>query len=140
MTVDQESEGNINWPVGIAASIIVHAVVLGAFWMFSDGYSKDEPAESAGVAQVGEPAQTDPAQPAQDGSEVPSATPVTPDQSATSVPSASDTEMYSVKAGDSLSRIANRRGCTAAALAEMNGISVDSVLHIGQELKVPVKP
>ena len=46
---------------------------------------------------------------------------------------------YVVKEGDTLSGIANNHDMTSIELAKYNGISVDSVLHIGQKLKIPNK-
>lgn len=44
---------------------------------------------------------------------------------------------YTVRAGDSLSRIAQRQGTTVAALVAANGIAVDSIILPGQQLVVP---
>jgi N-acetylmuramoyl-L-alanine amidase len=44
---------------------------------------------------------------------------------------------YTVKAGDTLVRIAGRYGTTAGALAAANGVPVDGILRIGQTLNVP---
>lgn len=54
----------------------------------------------------------------------------------TATPAASYTE-YTVVAGDTLSGIANAHDLTSTQLAQYNGISVDSVLQIGQKLKIP---
>lgn len=50
---------------------------------------------------------------------------------------ASAGEVYSVKKGDTLSIIAQRFGVKPSAIADRNGISVNSVLRIGQQLKIP---
>lgn len=47
--------------------------------------------------------------------------------------------VYTVKRGDTLSEIAQRFSTSTSALAKYNGISVSSVLAIGQKLKVPAK-
>lgn len=48
--------------------------------------------------------------------------------------------IYIVKKGDSLSRIAaTRKGLKVSDLAWINGISVQKVLTVGQELKVPTQ-
>jgi len=44
---------------------------------------------------------------------------------------------YTVKAGDSLWKIARANGCTVQALADANGISPNGVLSIGKTLKIP---
>lgn len=49
----------------------------------------------------------------------------------------SGTESYSVRAGDTLSRIANRFGLTERALLQANDIDHPDLLFPGQQLKVP---
>lgn len=49
----------------------------------------------------------------------------------------SSTESYSVRAGDTLSRIANRLGLTERALLQANDIDHPDLLFPGQQLKVP---
>lgn len=44
---------------------------------------------------------------------------------------------YRVKSGDTLSGIASQFHTTSAAIAQLNGITVTTVLHIGQVLKIP---
>jgi LysM repeat protein len=44
---------------------------------------------------------------------------------------------YTVKSGDTLSAIAARFGTTSRAIADLNGITVSTTLHIGQVLKIP---
>ena len=46
---------------------------------------------------------------------------------------------YTVKKGDTLSKIASLFSTSVSALARYNGISANGVLKIGQKLKVPVK-
>ncbi|MGQ0568727.1 MAG: NlpC/P60 family protein [Armatimonadota bacterium] len=53
---------------------------------------------------------------------------------------ASATGTYRVQAGDTLWSIARRRGTRPERLAEMNRISAEAILSIGQELHVPVSP
>ena len=47
-----------------------------------------------------------------------------------------DGQTYTVRSGDTLSRIASRHGTTVAALREANGISGDTI-YVGQELTLP---
>ena len=44
---------------------------------------------------------------------------------------------YIVKSGDSLSTIAHRNGVKTADLAAVNGLAYDSVIRVGQKLKLP---
>jgi LysM repeat protein len=44
---------------------------------------------------------------------------------------------YRVKSGDTLSAIAAKYGTTSFAIANLNGISVNSILSVGQILKIP---
>lgn len=53
---------------------------------------------------------------------------------------ASATGTYRVQAGDTLWSIARRRGTRPERLAEMNQISAEAILSIGQELNVPASP
>ncbi len=46
---------------------------------------------------------------------------------------------YTVKKGDSLSKIASLFSTSVSAIAKDNGISPNSIIRIGQKLKVPVK-
>ncbi|MFZ5552737.1 MAG: peptidoglycan DD-metalloendopeptidase family protein [Bacteroidota bacterium] len=47
-----------------------------------------------------------------------------------------NSKYYTVKSGDTLSGIAGKYGTTVSRLCEINGISRNSVLHIGQKIKV----
>lgn len=49
------------------------------------------------------------------------------------------TSTYTVKPGDSLSKIARSQGCTVEALAKANGIKLSAVIQAGQTLKLPGK-
>ena len=66
----------------------------------------------------------------------PAAAAKTPTVNATT-PSASLGDTYIVKKGDTLGDIAFRLRVKAASLASVNGIDIDSILRIGQKLKVP---
>jgi LysM repeat protein len=60
----------------------------------------------------------------------PTTTPTTP-------PAATGFTEYTVVSGDTLSGIANTHDMTSTALAKYNNISVDTILQIGQKLKIP---
>ena len=62
--------------------------------------------------------------------------PPTARPSGTPKPSVSYTT-YRVKSGDTLSAIASKFGTTSRAIADLNGFSVSTTLHIGQVLKIP---
>jgi len=67
----------------------------------------------------------------------PEATPVAtvaPEPTETPAPGAST---YTVQAGDTLYALADRFGTTAAELAALNNVSVDSLLLVGQTLQIP---
>jgi LysM repeat protein len=49
------------------------------------------------------------------------------------------TSNYTVKPGDSLSKIARTQGCTVEALAKANDIKLSAVIQAGQTLKLPGK-
>lgn len=51
----------------------------------------------------------------------------------------SDEDTYTVKAGDSIERIANNHGTSPASLAKLNGLKSNAIIHPGQKLKVPGK-
>lgn len=60
----------------------------------------------------------------------------TPTAPAPTTPTTGYTE-YTVAAGDTLSGIANAYDMTSADLAKYNGITIESMLQIGQKLKIP---
>lgn len=47
------------------------------------------------------------------------------------------TASYTVRAGDTLERIARRSGCSTLALGKANGLKSSTIIHPGQTLKVP---
>lgn len=57
---------------------------------------------------------------------------------AASLLAADGTQVYTVKSGDTLSRIAGRLGTTVKAIRSANGLKTDRIT-VGQKLKVPVK-
>ncbi len=116
----EESAGAINWPMAIGASVVIHAALLGTLWFCSNGWpnlpsgaTEEEPE----VASVPEPEPPKPAEPPKP-----------------------EFEMYTVKPGDFMNRIASRNGCTPADLRRLNGDEVfNSTLYPGQVLKIPAK-
>jgi LysM repeat protein len=52
-------------------------------------------------------------------------------------PTAKTTSAYTVKAGDNIHRIARQHGTTANVLNQLNGLKTDSIIHPGQNLKLP---
>ncbi len=64
----------------------------------------------------------------------PSATGVTPTETA----AAGGEQIYTVKSGDNLTKIAAQFGTTVAKLRALNGLKTDSI-KVGQKLKIPAK-
>lgn len=62
--------------------------------------------------------------------------PSTEDASTPSVTYSGDAVYYTVRKGDSLSKIAVNQHTTVAKLCSLNGISKDSIIRIGQKLRV----
>ncbi len=50
--------------------------------------------------------------------------------------SGKDGEVYAIRSGDTLSKIAAQHGTTVEALCDLNGLSRSSVLQIGQQIRV----
>jgi len=74
-------------------------------------------------------------------SPTPTAAPATPSPTPTSTPTPSPAPTpltYTVRSGDTLSRIANQHGTTVAAIVDLNGITDPSRLRIGQVLLIPL--
>ncbi len=46
-------------------------------------------------------------------------------------------QTYVVQAGDSFEKIARKAGTTAQKIADVSGLKIDSVLHLGQKLTIP---
>ena len=53
--------------------------------------------------------------------------------------SSSSTIIYTVKAGDTLYKIATKYGVTVKQIAACNGLTNVNTLHVGQKLKIPKK-
>ena len=54
-------------------------------------------------------------------------------------PPSQTTISYRIRPGDTLSKIADRYGTTAAALAQLNGIANPNRIYAGQVIRIPVK-
>jgi len=48
--------------------------------------------------------------------------------------------IHTVRPGDSFDKIARANGCTIAELAAANGLQLDAILQLGQQLKLPNAP
>jgi LysM repeat protein len=59
------------------------------------------------------------------------------DQTPTATPSATQTTTYTVQAGDTLTRIANRYGVTVQQLVALNNIANPDLIPVGQVLAIP---
>ncbi len=130
------SGSNVNWPLAIAISVLLHAGVLGVFMLGSSG-----PADGARTAsaQARQTAAADGAGGGDDATADADVRSGSPDaggeESTTAAPAVPDT--YTVKSGDNLTKIAKHHGCTAENLAALNGFDVNKPLAIGERLKVP---
>ncbi|MCY3990402.1 MAG: LysM peptidoglycan-binding domain-containing protein [Caldilineaceae bacterium] len=69
-----------------------------------------------------------------EGGSSPSATPT----EVAPTPEPGETEIYTVKPGDSLSAIAARYGVSANRLMEINDLADPNIVYVGQRLKIPV--
>ena len=132
----------INWPLAIAVSLAFHVVGLGFLFSCSDSSGpKEEPAQEEEIkrsdAQPPEPQVAS----NQQAASVPAAPSVAPARSAPqSVAPAqpiSNTIVYVVAKGDSLTKLAAANCCTVTELAKLNRIKPSSGLRIGQKLKIP---
>lgn len=133
------------WPA-IPAVILVTTLVVLAFSGLHIGgatsvatESPTRPVVSAAptTAPTGAPAASD--GPSTAPTEAPSTVP-TAKPSSTPAASTRPTQTfrtYRVKSGDTLSGIASQFGTTSRAIADLNGFSVGTTLHIGQVLKIP---
>jgi LysM repeat protein len=52
-------------------------------------------------------------------------------------PSAEDSPIYIIKAGDNMVAIARKHGTTSAILNKLNGLKPDGIIHPGQKIKLP---
>ena len=147
------SPSTINWPLAIAISLAVHVAFLGFFFSRSDSSEpKEEPAQEEEIKR----SDVQPPEPQvssnQQAVSAPVA-PVTPSPVAPVAPSIasarpaaqsvapaqpiSNTIVYVVAKGDSLTKLAAANCCTVTELAKLNKIKPSSGLRIGQKLKIP---
>ena len=52
-------------------------------------------------------------------------------------PASAEAAIHMVRPGDSFDKIARANGCTIAELAAANGLQLDAILQLGQQLKLP---
>jgi LysM repeat protein len=132
------------WPAIPAVILVVTLLVLAASGLRPTSPAAVEatatPAPAlASHAPVSTPAPTIPATesapPEVTASPNPTARP-TPRPTGTPKPSVSYTT-YKVRSGDTLSAIAAKFGTTSRAIADLNRITVNTTLHIGEVLKIP---
>ena len=64
----------------------------------------------------------------------------TPTAVAAAAPDPGETEIYTVKEGDSLSAIAARYGVSPNRLMEINDLADPDLVYVGQYLRIPVSP
>ena len=127
------SPSTINWPFAIAISLAVHVAFLGFLFSSSDSSElKEEPAQEEEIKR------TSSNQQAASASVAPSAAPAEPAaQSVAPAQPISNTIVYVVAKGDSLTKLAAANCCTVTELAKLNKIKPSSGLRIGQKLKIP---
>lgn len=184
MNVDCGSKSNLNWPVALFISAVLHIIVLGALVLCSDsskgGAESEIPQETDGPLKGNDGTDEDKTEgsdvsshanvpiSAGDSSENTGSAAITPSpresarstavstvqsapsesaastlthadaRASSSQPSASATKVYTVKSGDSLTRISKKFKCTVTEIAKLNNIKANSGLRIGQKLKVPI--
>lgn len=156
-------QGKINWPFAIAASVALHAAIIGAIFAAggrpksaAPGRDAAEPAAPAVEEKIEIPEFPQPqAQPEAETREAPPArrndapapetvqtrpdarTPPAPGSATAAPERRRETAGYTVRAGDSLTKIARKHGCTVAEIAAINGFKQDKMLNIGETIKVP---
>lgn len=134
-------QGKINWPFAIAASVALHAAIIGAIFAAggrpksaAPGRDAAEPAAPAVEEKIEIPEFPQPqAEPEAETREAPPAR----RNDAPAPERRRETAGYTVRAGDSLTKIARKHGCTVAEIAAINGFKQDKMLNIGETIKVP---
>jgi LysM repeat protein len=128
------------WPAIPAVILVVTLVVLAISGLQGVGTAPVATASPTPPAATSAPTVRPTAKP----TAAPTATPTSPPPSAAPSPTPVKTakptptfQTYRVKSGDTLSGIANHFGTTSFAIAALNNIAVDSILSVGQILKIP---
>ena len=133
---DADSEPNMRLSRAIMVMLLLHVVAVGGIFAFSyikekdvGRASKDQNGTSTGFVEA-----EDSVVPVKNG-----VTDATRKKTAAS-PGPAHPSIHVVRAGETLTRIANDHGVTLEALVAVNGAStVTNGLHPGQELKLPDK-
>jgi len=131
------------WPAIPAVILVLTLLVLAASGLRPSSPAAVESTPTPGpTAQAAQPTGAATPAPTEASTPAPTGTPSSPPPSAapsarpTATPSVAFTT-YKVRSGDTLSGLASRFHTTSRAIADLNGISVTSTLHIGQVLKIP---
>lgn len=129
------------WPA-IPAVLLVTTLFTLALSGFRGGGSTPAAATASPARSAAAPAETvrPSARPSDTPAPEPSSTlppPASPSVAPTGTPAPESFRTYRVKSGDTLSAIAAEFGTTSRAIAQLNGITVNSILRIGQVLKIP---
>jgi LysM repeat protein len=117
--------------LALVGLMIVAFVVVGLSRM--SGGSSPLPVAASATPSVATERPSDAATPTSSVSMSPSSE---PSASPSTAPAPSVQGTYTVKKGDTLSRIANKFSTTVAAIRALNGLT-NSTIHIGQVLKIP---
>jgi LysM repeat protein len=129
------------WPAIPAVILVLTLLVLAASGLRPTSPAAVESSATPGASATHAPAST----PGPTLSSSPEAT-STPATTPTAQPTARPTGLpapsaafttYKVKSGDTLSGIASSFGVTVREILDLNGISIDSKLRVGQVLKIP---
>ena len=135
------------WLYGACGSVILHVVVLVAFVLPTFGKASvssapsDEPSSRVVAEESSETESPKPSEAVPSGVVSPVSTTGTELEGSSEVDEngASETAVYVVKSGDTLTGLSHRFKCSLDELAALNGKSVKSLsrLAIGQKIKVP---
>ncbi|MBN1888749.1 MAG: lamin tail domain-containing protein [Thermoflexales bacterium] len=116
-----------HWIIFILLNIVVSAATILALLTY---WERTRPPRTVGdVAQVSTP------EPITAQTPMPAASPVPPRPTPTLTPFPHT--VYVVQSGDTLSALSRRFDVSLADLLAANGLSIDAVLHVGQELLIP---
>ncbi len=133
-----DAEPTTRFSTALVVVLILHVVAAGGVYAFSrikathpldDTVAQQAPKVSAQKPAVSEDT------PAPQITQASLPLPQTPP--ATSVTPISNSRVYHVKSGDTLTKVANAYSVTASDLAELNGLKETSTLRQGQTLNIP---